>query len=391
MKRKILFVDDDANILEGMRRMLRPYRDEWDMRFAECGSAALAQLAVEPADVVVTDMRMPKMDGDELLSAVRHLYPNAVRIVLTGQCTRAAMLRLVPLAHRILTKPCQPAELKQAVSLACSLHDLLKSDALTALVGRIGSLPTPPGLYTRIRAELDNPESSLKAIADLVTEDIAFSAKILQVANSALFAARDSVQTPKQAVLRLGAETTVAVITAAGIFARYDPAALAPFSIDSLWDHSRAVSALAGRIVEAEGGKEAAIREAQLAGLFHDIGRLVLAANLPQLYKEVMLRTARSGGTVSANEAAVFGAAHTDVGAYLLQLWGLPSPLVAAVAWHERPDRGPDGSFTATTAVHVAEALLVSDELTPLDLDHLNRLGLGERLPAWQALLETPA
>jgi putative nucleotidyltransferase with HDIG domain len=380
--RRVLFVDDEPNVLDGLRRMLRPFRTEWDMRFASSGPAALAAMADHPADVLVTDMRMPGMDGDALLAEIRRLHPLTVRIVLTGQCTREAMLRLARLAHRVFTKPCDPDELKEAVLRACSLQDMLRSPALVALVGRLGSLPTPPALYTQIVAELENPDGSLAGVGDLIARDVGMAAKLMQMANSSLFGLKRQMAGPAQAVQVLGTETTKALVLASEVLTRYDPAALRPFSIDDLWGHSRAVAALAGAIAQAEAGRACAA-EAWIAGLFHDIGRLTLASQQPDAYREVFRRVRDDRLTVLAAERHVFGAAHAEVGAYLLALWGLPTPIVEAVAWHHAPSESPVAAFGALTAVHAAEAILAPDEGTPVDAAYLERLGLAEQLPRW--------
>lgn len=383
MTRRVLFVDDEPRVLDGLRRALRPFRGDWDARFAAGGAEALAAMAAEPVDVLVSDMRMPGMDGDELLARTRERYPDVVRVVLTGQCTRDAVLRLVPLAHAVFAKPCDPGELRAAVGRACALRDLLRSPPLLALVGRLGGLPTPPPLYAEILAELESPDGSVQGVARLVARDVGLAAKLMQVANSSLLGLRQPVPGPGQAVQVLGMETTKAVVLVAEVLTRYDPAPLRPFSIDDLWDHSRAVAALAGRIAEAEGGPRAA-PEARLAGLLHDVGRLALASREPATYREV-LRLERDGGlAVPDAERRVFGATHAEVGAYLLGLWCLPPAVVEAVAWHHDPAASPAAAFGPLAAVHAADALLspgrgVSDE-------YLARLGLGDRVPRWAAL-----
>ncbi|MBA4062984.1 MAG: two-component system response regulator [Isosphaera sp.] len=385
MTRRVLFVDDEPNVRDGLRRLLRPLRAEWDMRFAGGGAEALTLMAADPADVLVTDMRMPGMDGDELLAEVRRRHPLTVRMVLTGQCAPDAMRRLVPLAHRVFTKPCDPDQLTAAVRRACSLQDLLRAPPLAAVVGRLGGLPTPPAVYTRVLAELERPDGSIAGVESIVAEDPGLAAKILQVANSCLFGARKPTTCPGRAVQMLGAEATKALVLVSEVLTRYDPAALRPFSIDGLWDHSRAVADLAGRIAQAEAGAAAAA-DARLVGLLHDVGRLALGSQVPEAYKEV-LRAARDDGRAVADaERAVFGVTHAEVGAYLLGLWGLPPAVVEAVAWHHDPAGCPADGFGPLAAVHAAEGLLAPDEGGPPAAPYFDRLGLGDRLSKWAEL-----
>jgi putative nucleotidyltransferase with HDIG domain len=378
-----MFVDDEPNVLDGLKRTLRPLRREWDMRFANSGSEALALMAADPADVLVTDMRMPGMDGDELLAEIRRRHPATTRIVLTGQCTREAMVRLVALAHRIMSKPCDPVELKATVESAVSLQHLLTSPSLVALVSQLRSIPSPPILYGKVLAQLEKPEGSLAEIGNLLAQDLGMSAKIMQVANSALFGSRHSAADPTQAVQRLGAEITRAIVLAADVFTRYDPHPICPFSIDDLWAHSQKVGALAGHIARAEGATERVATDARLAGLLHDIGRLIMVTQQPEQYKEVFGLLQAGDMTIVQAELRVFGATHADVGAYLLGLWGLPGAFVEAVAWHHAPAGCPSSTFQAVTAVHAAECLLAAEEGGAIDTEYLNRLGLGDRPGKW--------
>lgn len=387
MLRRVLFVDDEPNILDGLRRMLRPLRSEWEMQFVSSGPNALTLMANEPIDVLVTDMRMPGMDGDELLAEARRLHPLTVRIVLTGQCTREAMLRLVRLAHRVFTKPCDPDALKDAVHRACALRDLLNSPAMAEVVGQLGSLPTPPVLYNRIITELEKPDGSISEIGNLIAQDVSMTAKLMQMANSSLLSLRNRAANPTQAVQALGIETTKALVLVSDVLTQYDPAAIQPFSIDDLWDHSRDASALAGKIAQVETDRTQAA-DARLIGLLHDIGRLTLVSQRPKQYREVFCLVRDERLTIVDAERRVFGATHAEVGAYLLGLWGLPNLVVEAVAWHHTPSGCPTDTFSPLTAIHAAETILAPNEAGPADAEYLARLRMSDRLPIWMKLHE---
>ena len=143
MKSKILFVDDEPMVLQGLRRMLRSLAGGWDMTFVESGAEALEQLAATPFDVVVTDMRMPVMKGAELLERVRTLHPRAIRLILSGQSSEETMLASVGPAHQFLAKPCDANRLKDTVRRACALRGLLDNVNLQRLLSQLGSLPSP--------------------------------------------------------------------------------------------------------------------------------------------------------------------------------------------------------------------------------------------------------
>ena len=183
--KRILFVDDEPNLLEGLGRMLRPLRHTWGIDFARNGPEALDLLARTPFNVIVSDMRMPGMDGAQLLAEVRDRHPTIVRIVLSGQCDREALLRSVRVAHQCLTKPCDVETLRSTVTRACALRDLLENDKLQRLVSRLKSVPSLPDLYHQVMEELESPEPSIQKVGQIIAQDAGMTAKTLQTVNSA--------------------------------------------------------------------------------------------------------------------------------------------------------------------------------------------------------------
>jgi HD-like signal output (HDOD) protein len=391
MTQRILFVDDDPNVLQGVRRMLHRMRHEWDMAFAENGHEALELMACTPFDVVVSDMRMPGMDGTQLLTEVKQRYPHIVRIILSGQSDRETILRSVEVTHQFLAKPCDAEMLKSTIARACALRDLLADETLKQLVAGIQTLPSLPTLYLEVVEAVQAPDSSLEQVGKIIEQDMGMTAKILQLVNSAFFGLRRQVSGPVEAVGLLGLDTIQALILSIQVFANFDQAEMGSLSIDALWSHSMAVSALAKRIAKAENCKRKVIDDAFMAGLLHDVGKLVLAANLPQDYDQALALAQAEGMAEWEAERATLGATHAEVGAYLLGLWGLPEPMVEALAFHHCPSACPHHTFGPLTAVHVANALMREDDAADatepsvrVDGEYLAALGLGDRLARWR-------
>ncbi|GIV15579.1 MAG: two-component system response regulator [Armatimonadota bacterium] len=393
MKRRILFVDDEPNVLQGLQRMLRSMRNEWDMHFAGSGEEALSKLEEAPFDVIVSDMRMPGMNGAQLLREVARRYPNVVRIVLSGHSDREYILQLVTTTHQYLAKPCEAETIKDTVNRACALRDLLTSKELSAVVSRIKSLPSLPSLYMRIIEVLQSDDPSLQKIGEIVSEDIAMSAKVLQLVNSSFFGIARRISNPVQAVMFLGLETVKALVLSVQIFAKWEHSKVQGFDIERLWHHSMTVGAMAKRLAETEQLSAREADEAFTAGLLHDVGKLILAASLPDTYQKVLAASKAQRIPLWRAEEAVFGTSHAEVGAYLLGLWGLPTSIVEAVAWHHRPSLCPARTFCPLTTVHVANALWhqnipeqQEDAPQTLDTMLMESMGLTERLPAWQSV-----
>lgn len=395
MKPRVLFVDDETNVLQGLARMLRPMRNKWEMEFAQSGQEALELLAREHFHVIVTDMRMPGMDGSKLLEQVMQLYPHMVRIVLSGHSDPIMILRSVGAAHQYLAKPCDAELLVSTVERALNLQELFSTPQVQALVAGLGTLPSLPSLYNQILAELQAPEPSPQKVGEIVARDVAMAAKILQLVNSAFFGLFREVRHPVEAVRYLGIETIKALVLSLHLFEELQPGPLENFSAEKLWEHSFQVARAAKRIAWRETHDPAVSDAAFTSGLLHDTGRLVLATSLPEQYGLLLNKAQKDKELIWQAELDRLGASHGEVGAYLMGIWGLPQDIVEATAFHHSPSKSrpnPRG-FPVAAAVHVAEALLqdheetfLEDGKTWIDRDYLMGLGRLEELSRWEDL-----
>jgi putative nucleotidyltransferase with HDIG domain len=376
---KILFVDDEPRILEGIERMLFHLADEWDITCVENGVAALDELATAPYNVVVTDMRMPGMDGAALLHEVQARFPNVVRIVLSGHAELEATLRTVSVAHQFLSKPCQADILEAVVTRAYNLQTLLHDDAVQRIVGQIHTLPSVPRIYAALTTALNDPDTDADAIADIIQQDPAMCAKVLQLVNSAFFSRAVVVADVRQAVLRLGFQMVKNLALAIEVFrAPEGGKPIAGFSIDALQHHALQAATLASKLLSDKKQAE----DAFLAALLHDIGQLILAVALPDQLEAALARAQLETQPLCAAEKDLMGISHAEIGAYLLGLWGLPYPIVEAVANHHEPMR-----VSHPTGFGVLEAVYVANHLasgTEMDTDYLRELGVQDRLETWQ-------
>ncbi len=391
MKQHILFVDDEPNLLHGLRRMLRPMRQSWDMHFVESGPEALQVIDQQPCDVVVSDMRMPGMDGSQLLYKVRQYSPETIRFILSGHSDQSMILRSVGPTHQFLAKPCDATELKTTLSRVCRLRHLLPDPTLLRLVTSIERLPSMPSLYHQVIDALHDPVADLETMADLLACDMGMTAKILQIVHSAFFGLQRQLSSPVQALDVLGLDILQAIVLKAQVFTAAEVSPLHDQTLQTLWAHSLALATCARELVASEGGEAAGIDEAYAAGLLHDVGTLVLLSHLPDLYDRSRQLSATQQLSICSAELDVIGVTHAQVGAYLMGLWGLSDAIVDALAYHHQPSTCPTQGWGPLAAVHIADALL--HDLIPsrpaeaapvLDMDYLQTLGLGDRLPIWR-------
>jgi HD-like signal output (HDOD) protein len=352
--KRILFVDDESRVLDGIRRMLYTERDRWEMQFALGGEAALLACEAGSFDVVVSDMRMPGMDGATLLGRIRDRFPNTARIILSGHSETAMVTRAVPVAHRFLAKPCSASELLSTIKQVCALQELLCAPEIRNIVGKVGELPSLSATYLSLTQTVSDPDAPVERVAHIIEQDVAMSAKVLQLVNSAFFGLAQKVTTLQSAVGYLGMETIKNLALASEAFRAFIPNKRIPQSVcESMQKHAHNVAAIAGALPVDPKSRDIIV----VAALLHDIGSLILASVMPREFVSTRASAAEKGCTISQAEEELLGTSHAEIGAYLLGLWGLPNLAVEAIANHHHPERAPHTDLDCTVAIYIADLL----------------------------------
>lgn len=332
------------------------------MVFAVGGPSAVETMKASPFDVVVTDMRMPVIDGAELLRQVKEAFPRAVRIVLSGQTDADTAMKTVFTAHQFLAKPCDPEKLREVVRRACDLHALVTSEELRSLAGDVSQLPVAPRTYLAITEALAEPACSVDQVASIVERDPALSAKVLQLVNSAFFGMPRSVTSIARATSYLGTLTlkNVALAMESLAAAQQLGQAIPPRDLLAFQVNALLVGSI-GRHWYA--GDRSRGDNAFVAGLLRGMGSLLLAAQ--------------------GRAQLLGGESHAALSAYLLGLWGLPHGVLEPVAFHQQPERVEHAGLEVVDVVnlahHVAAELapcVLLPDLPPLDTARFEALGV---------------
>ncbi len=392
---KVLFVDDEPMVLSGLRRQLRSLRKELEMTFVNSGEEALQSMAVSHFDIIVSDMRMPGMDGIQLLQQVGERYPDTIRFALSGYADMEMALRSTGVVHQFLTKPCSAEDLRTTIEHAAGMRRLMENETLIRYVTGLKNLPSLPRLYTDVIREINSPDGSLARVGEIIAQDIAMSAKILQLVNSAFFGVPQHVSDLPQAVSLLGIDIIKSLVLSIGVFSRFEQFDVEQQTLQRLWQHSLAAGSLAREIAIREGQDLKFQGDALMAGTLHDIGKLIFISSDPALYHQAQEMAAADGTPVWEAEQALFHCAHAEAGAYLLGLWGLPCQIVQAVANHHHPERNGDNCFSVLTACYVANQMLRNaaegdqpSGLADLDASYLSGLELSDHVSCWQEAFE---
>jgi len=424
--RKILFVDNNPNTTLEFKKTLGSICREWEVENVVSGNEALNVMSKSPFDAVVSDIQIQGMNGVRLLDTVNERHPETVRIIHSMFIDPEMVLKSKDTVHQFLIKPCSAEMMKNTIERTCILRDLLRDEALKKIISGIRTLPSLPVLYNLIVAEMQSPEPSLKKVGKLISQDVSMSAKILQLVNSAIFGLPQKIADPQQAAVYVGMATLKSLVLSFHVFSSLeDKAESCGFSLSKMWKHSLLTSRLAKDIARAEKADRKVMEEAMIAGMLHDIGKLVLL-EVPGQYKEVSDIIESTGCESAEAEYTVIETSHSELGAYLLGLWGLPGNVVETVAFHHNPSKLIDNmfvmqnesskeescetkpedvdsssqsvekyssGFSTLTAVHIANALTMqgdcSSETTSfpyVDMSYLKRLGLTDKLPEWAEL-----
>ncbi len=387
-KYRVMFVDDEKLILSGLKRMLHGLRSEWEMLFVESGASALSVLEEREGqiDAVISDMRMPGMDGAALLTQVRDKYPHALRIILSGHAEVEAAMRSSCCAHQFLSKPCDSNQVKGVVARALERRGRTRSDSVRAVVGKLHNLPSLPSIYGELSTAMADENSTAKTLADIVSKDSAIAVKVLQLVNSSFFGVPRVVDSLDRAVSYLGLSNLRALVLSYGMVREFDAVTAAPsFDMEAHQAHSLAVANLS-RLLLA--GDKPAQDLAFLGGILHDVGRLVVATNFREEYELIERATRDAGQSDQEIEMQVLGATRADIGAHLLGIWGMSETLAEVVQCQVQPATSVEESFGPVTAVHVAISLLheLANPEQPgrMDLEWIERLGVSDRLTEWR-------
>jgi len=390
--RPVLLIHADPNVVERLRGALTATEGEWTVTVATSAREITGALAARRYEVVVADASFRGFDGRSLLDEIALGQPAAVRLVFSESEGRGMLLRADGSAHQHLSREHQAEAVFALLARTLALGDLLHDEHLKRVVARLVRVPSLPTLYLAITAELRRDEASGKRVGELVAKDAGMTAKVLQLVNSPFFGLRMTVTDPVHAVQLLGLETVRGLVLTLHIFAQIDERTAARYRLARVWRHSLATSACARTIAHLEGATAEVASLTFTAALLHDIGKLVLATSLSEDFTPIVQAAERDRVAVHEVERQALGTSHAEIGAYLLGVWGLPEPVVEAVAWHHRPSVCPSRQFCPLGAVHVANVIEheahptdIVGEASHIDEPYLSSVQLAWKYPAWKA------
>ncbi len=386
---RILFVDDEPKVLSGLRRTLHSRQGEWDMAFAAGASAALELMAADPVDVIVSDFRMPGLDGGQLLAEVRRRHPDTARLILSGQTGEEDMIRVVALAHQFLSKPCGPEDLMAAVERALRLREELAGHQVRTEMQGFEALPGPSSALHQLIDTLESPGADEGAVAGVLERDATLAATVLQRLNIRFCASAAPVTSLEEALTRFGLQPVRSLALwreIAGVFPL--PDRLSRKWLGLLHAHALETALLARRLAVPE-----ARDDAFCAGLLHECGQLVFAVCRPDVLSAHLRLRDEEARLMVEMERETFGVTHAQAGAQLLSVWGFPMGMIDAAAHHADTITTSCFPRLATAeAVRLAHAVVEQERIRlcspagsrTIDDGMLERAGVLSEVWAWR-------
>ena len=231
------------------------------------------------------------------------------------------------------------------------------------LLPRLHTVPSLPDSHRRVVEPLQNPEFEIVQVARLISQDLGLTAQLLKVVNSAALGFAHPIHSIPDAIALLGAARLQSLVMSAWAFSFADEKMCPGFSPAAEWKHAFAVAQAAEKLARERRCKADIIESAFIAGLLHDVGKVMLAANSPEAYTGILALAKKKNQPLWLTETEVLGYSHAEVGGCLLGLWGLDLPIVQAISTHHQTETASSEEnslakliFDANLQVHAAEA-----------------------------------
>jgi len=395
--KNILFVDDNENVISGIQRQLRPFRGHWRIFYVNSAKEALLLMAKQPIDLIVTDMMMPDMRGDDLLRKVSLLYPNIVRIILSGYADEVTLKSGLEVAHQYLSKPCSAETLREAILHIFNVLACVQNPCIIAEMGDPKLLPSLPKIYHQLSAAIADENISIAEIANILASDIMLSARLLQVVNSAYFGLNRNISSLVEAVNMIGLKNLnnlVLTVHVKNAFPIRNPA-IESF-MGYIWEDAKRVANLAKKIAISENQIEDRPDQAYVCGLLHNMGLLMLLSRGGDQLIRLLDQVKNTCIPVADLEKEIYGFTRSEAAAYILSLWKIPPRIIEGILLQHNPSVSEYDGVSALTAVHIASCLLKPTDMNgyqrlfemKMDSHYLQRINKLERLSDWQLLAD---
>mgnify|MGYP001100240485 CR=1 FL=1 len=331
--KKILIVDDEVQILKSLARLF--VDTDYAVVIADSGSLGLEKLEEDEFDLVISDMRMPKMDGYTFLSQVKAKYPKVLRIILSGYADEKIVFKALQnnIAKLYLYKPWNNETFLSMIKQLFETEALLLEKNLLEVFNNSGELPSLRVSYMKIINLIEN-DADFPEITKEIERDISIASKLLHIVNSAFYGLRTG--SVKQACVFIGVKNIRSLVLSTSIIDSFGEDKRIEPHITKEWNFAFLTNRILTCIYERILGKKIP-DEANSAGLLHNIGTVFMLSQFKEEYLALMMDSLTDGRDLEEIERQKYNVSHQEIGAYLLSWWELPYPIIEGALYHHNP------------------------------------------------------
>ncbi len=369
--------------------ILRGIETQWEVEGFSDPFSALAAIKAKAPDLVLSDQLMPGMQGSQLLEEVRNIAPSAIRVIMSGYVS-LNRLTLITSAHQYIAKPFDIGRLRDVLRRSFAAQERIQNGGLQTIAASLRSIPSLPQVHQTLLDELNYNHTAGSVIARTLAEDAGLSIKVLQLANSPLFGHGNLITSPVDAVMCLGTEMIAAIVLSQSLLRHYETMSHAELDAKRVWAHCWETACISQVLCREKKLSRRVAEEAFLAGLLHEAGRYILIDNFPDKYGAACAKARRAKTPLGPRLFEEFQSTPAQLTAYLMELWGMPPEVVAALSFLDNPQQEPGSAFSLASAIYLADHL--ASRATPADdfpqepwnMDYLRSIGCEADLAEWE-------
>lgn len=351
--RRILFVDDETRILKDFIKAF--INTDFEVITADTGVEALEVLDKQNIDLVISDMRMPVMDGYDLLTEIKKRHPKVLRIILSGYSDEKVVFKALQknVAKLYMFKPWENKKLHDTIVNVLETQDILQNHDLLTLVNNVKQLPTIPANYVKILRLIED-DANASDISEAIMRDQSIASKILHVANSAYYGGKTG--SIKQAVAQIGLIGTRELVLSASVIDAFNNDKGLQIHMEKIWDHAFITNKMLAMFYEQVLDKKIPVNF-QSVGLLHNIGVVFLLNFFGKEYLRLLLQAKNNKIDILEAEKEAYMTNHLEAGAYLMDWWGFPYSIVEAALHHDDPSSDKIVNKELVCALHIVQYL----------------------------------
>lgn len=328
----------------------------WSVNIADNTKDAVDFVRGNDIDVIICDDEVADSKGLDVISSCSHERPGVLSFLRKSNSpTKEESIALSEKKVFVLPENLEEEGIYSHISRRVLLKSLSENLNLLSVIRKMKKMPTIPQLYHQITRELRKEDGSIEFVAGLISKEPSMATRILKAVNSPAYVLGYEITEVVHALLFLGKEATQAQILADSVFNSYPNQSVAGLNLQEVWKHSINVSAIARRISMSIDSNKKSAEIACTAGVVHDLGKVLMATNLPDHYQQAVNYAKEERVPLVQAEEKVFGTNHAQVAASLMGLWSIPFRILNSVAYHHNPTGTMKKPPTSAMALYIAD------------------------------------